>query len=278
MFNREEYLQKIKEKNPNTDPRLIALTPTELLKVWREPITQNYFTTLFNEWKPDPQKNILLFLPCTSVKPYSESNLYKTILEKLEKENIRNQIQIITISDLFACVPEQYERWYPITSYECPPMISGIIDKDLEFNQEDYSIMFGRLYLKIAQFLTKFNTNYPYKFSYTKGIYFQLINFASSHSKVYVKEILTTQRSNIIKGEEGQMYWSYNGLKDEQSLQYLINDIKQALVDREKSLTDVHETHLETHELLEGVSNSLPLQTDTTTKIEEPKGDNQNGI
>ncbi len=67
------------------------------------------------EYEP-PERDILLVIPCSQAKPYSDSRTHSVLWDKLgdRTENIHK----VTISGMYGPVPEQFETEEPVLSYE----------------------------------------------------------------------------------------------------------------------------------------------------------------
>jgi len=62
-------------------------------------------------------KDILLFLPCSYKKPYSESETHRRIISLLEKMKIRKGIHEVMLSNA-GVVPREFENFYPFNAYD----------------------------------------------------------------------------------------------------------------------------------------------------------------
>ena len=64
-----------------------------------------------------PKRGILLFLPCSFVKPYYESKTHKKITGVLKGAGIRDYIDEVMITSA-GVVPREYENLYPFNAYD----------------------------------------------------------------------------------------------------------------------------------------------------------------
>lgn len=72
-----------------------------------------------SRWQPNPQKDIVLFLPCSDHKPYRDSHSHRAILRHLsERLGSVSRIQKVTISGLYGPVPEELEDEHPVLGYD----------------------------------------------------------------------------------------------------------------------------------------------------------------
>lgn len=77
--------------------------------------TPSSFNVLSLEHQPDPSKEILLVIPCSKQKPYSDSRTHRAIFDRLEP--VREKIHKLTISGLYGPVPQEYETDAPVLEY-----------------------------------------------------------------------------------------------------------------------------------------------------------------
>ncbi|WP_017306305.1 tRNA-guanine transglycosylase [Spirulina subsalsa] len=71
-------------------------------------------------FQPSDKKRILLIIPCSGGKPYSQSRSHRFIKERLEKNLSDRQklIHKVTLSGLYGPVPEEYEQETQIVEYD----------------------------------------------------------------------------------------------------------------------------------------------------------------
>lgn len=74
------------------------------------------FSLFSREYHPPDKKDVLLLIPCSQKKPYSESRTHSVLFDKLEGQTDR--IHKVTISGMYGPVPEEYERETPVLEYE----------------------------------------------------------------------------------------------------------------------------------------------------------------
>lgn len=70
----------------------------------------------YSEYSPAETASILLILPCSQEKPYSDSRTQQAVLSRLEE--FRGAIHKVSISGLYGPVPEEFEKSEPVMSYE----------------------------------------------------------------------------------------------------------------------------------------------------------------
>lgn len=69
-----------------------------------------------NGYHPPEDAEVLLILPCSQEKPYSESRTQQAVLSRLEE--YRDRFHKISVSGLYGPVPEEFEETDPVMSYE----------------------------------------------------------------------------------------------------------------------------------------------------------------
>lgn len=74
------------------------------------------FDILQYEYQPPTEASILLILPCSQEKPYSESRTQQAVLSQLEEH--RDEFHKISVSGLYGPVPVSYETLQPVLEYE----------------------------------------------------------------------------------------------------------------------------------------------------------------
>jgi queuine/archaeosine tRNA-ribosyltransferase len=74
------------------------------------------FNLFSREYQPPKDKDVLLLIPCSQKKPYSESRTHSVLFDKLTGETDR--IHKVTVSGMYGPVPEEYERETPVLEYD----------------------------------------------------------------------------------------------------------------------------------------------------------------
>lgn len=96
-----------------------ALMSNEKIRKWHTFISEHYL--------PPRDKLLLLFYPCSAIKPYTASRSYRALFKTLAKlGSKRKLVHVITVSEPFALVPEEYynreTEWHDWKHdwYDCP--------------------------------------------------------------------------------------------------------------------------------------------------------------
>ncbi|MGL5062209.1 MAG: DUF5591 domain-containing protein, partial [Microcoleus sp.] len=83
--------------------------------------TSDDFNILKRGYYPPQDKRVLLIVPCSGDKPYSQSRSHRLIEERLEKAVGQEKIKLVhkvTLSGLYGPVPEECENEPPILGYD----------------------------------------------------------------------------------------------------------------------------------------------------------------
>lgn len=95
------------------------------------PEVTRFRTRVKDRWRKSPLTDILLLLPCSAKKPYSESithkALHKTVIESRNPE----VIQEVIVTSPLGLVPKELERFYPACNYDIP--VTGHWDMDEKY-------------------------------------------------------------------------------------------------------------------------------------------------
>lgn len=78
-------------------------------EVWQDYIRRWY--------RPPEERKILLFLPCSYAKPYSESATHKGIIKALKETGMRENIHEVMLSNA-GVIPREFENLYPFNAYD----------------------------------------------------------------------------------------------------------------------------------------------------------------
>jgi predicted RNA-binding protein len=69
-----------------------------------------------DDYEPPDEESVLLVIPCSQQKPYSQSRTHRVVQDALSQ--YWNKVHKVTLSGLFGPVPEAYEEAGPVKSYE----------------------------------------------------------------------------------------------------------------------------------------------------------------
>ncbi len=105
-----------------------------------------------NDYQPPSEADVLLILPCSQEKPYSESRTHQAVISRLE--DYRERYHKVSISGLYGPVPEDFEEADPVMSYE---YVLTTADND------QVELVANRL----AQYLNQYGEKFDHILAYT---------------------------------------------------------------------------------------------------------------
>ena len=102
-------VSKPQKRKQNLDERIISLK-----------YTPDDFDILKNGYEPPLGKRVLLIIPCSGGKPYSQSRSHRLIAERLEQAlgEKTKLLEKVTLSGLYGLVPSEYEQETPVLGYD----------------------------------------------------------------------------------------------------------------------------------------------------------------
>ncbi|MHA1135253.1 MAG: DUF5591 domain-containing protein [Candidatus Thorarchaeota archaeon] len=109
----------VEEFTPTTGADVVPLIGPES---YNSPVVRRYREFLGSRYTPPPGKRIVLLLPCSAKKPYSDSKSHRRYLETIENalgRTMGNVAQVILTSPL-GVVPRELERIFPAQNYDIP--------------------------------------------------------------------------------------------------------------------------------------------------------------
>ncbi|MEM0054156.1 MAG: DUF5591 domain-containing protein [Nitrososphaeria archaeon] len=235
------------------DKELIFRNPLEVYRglILNKKI-QKWHEFISNQYLPPYGKSLILFYPCSAVKPYTLSRTYRTLFRTLSNfGEKRKLIHVITVSEPFALVPEEYynrkTEWYDWENdwYECP----GLFEWWCRRNKTNYDKKYADMCIDIlsnviARFLKRVKLNEEFKslrlmgfvrtYSSSLKVTYNnthriLLEEASKKSQVKLL-LLPTRKfiANLIR-KRGRAAWDFYGISHPLMQQYLFVKIKQLL-------------------------------------------------
>jgi len=109
----------LEEFTPTTGADVVPLIGPES---YNSPVVRRYREYLESRYTPPSGKKIVLLLPCSAKKPYSDSKSHRRFLETIESalgNTLGNMAQVILTSPL-GIVPRELERIFPAANYDIP--------------------------------------------------------------------------------------------------------------------------------------------------------------
>ncbi len=106
LKNETPIMQKVKKVN--------CLGPSSYYR----PDFQLFRERVVERFEPEPGTRLIILLPCSATKPYSESPSHKRFLRVLRKFREFPSFQEIIITSPLGAIPRQLENIYPVNSYD----------------------------------------------------------------------------------------------------------------------------------------------------------------
>ncbi len=99
---------------------------------YHRPDFDEYRNRIIKRFEPEPWTSLIILLPCSAKKPYSESRSHKKYISILRKFHEFPYFQEIILTSPLGVVPRQLENVYPVNSYDIS--VTG------DWDQEEKSI------------------------------------------------------------------------------------------------------------------------------------------
>ncbi|MFW9998491.1 MAG: DUF5591 domain-containing protein [Candidatus Hodarchaeota archaeon] len=128
-------------------------------KLFRERAIKNF--------EPEPWTALIILLPCSAKKPYSESKSHKKYYNIIRKFPEFPTFQEFILTSPLGCIPRQLENVYPVNSYDIS--VTG------EWDSEEINIT-SKMLIKLIE---KYDPNIPI-ICHLKNQYLEIIKRASS--------------------------------------------------------------------------------------------------
>ncbi|OAQ53958.1 tRNA-guanine transglycosylase [Natrinema mahii] len=113
----------------------------------------NDFDIFTRSYEPPSAKEILLFIPCSQKKPYSQSRTHSILFDKLGPRV--DNIHKVTISGMYGPVPESFEQEQPVLEYDYVLAKEDIDQIELVTNRvQRYLVQYGDQFDHIVGYVT----------------------------------------------------------------------------------------------------------------------------
>jgi archaeosine synthase len=161
----KEYFDIIKYNSPmvQKSKNLRCLGPSS----YNRPDFQHFRERLINNFEPEPWTKLIILIPCSARKPYSESISHRKYYSIMRKFPEFPSFQELIITSPLGCVPRQLENIYPVNSYDIS--VTG------EWDNEEIKITTEML-IKVIE---KYDSNIPI-ICHLKNSYVEIARRASS--------------------------------------------------------------------------------------------------
>ncbi|MFW9794552.1 MAG: DUF5591 domain-containing protein [Candidatus Thorarchaeota archaeon] len=157
---------------------------------YNAPAVRRFRETVANRYSPAPDKKIVLLLPCSARKPYSDSKSHRRFFEVIDAElgNVQPRIAEVILTSPLGLVPRELERIFPAAQYDIP--VTG------DWDSEEIAIGANAL----STHLKKFNES-TVVVAHVSGGYLDIVKAAELEIKqsiVYTShETSTTSREGL---------------------------------------------------------------------------------
>ncbi|ABL78677.1 DUF5591 domain-containing protein [Thermofilum pendens] len=211
-----------------------ALTSNKKVVGWLKFIAESY--------TPPPEKKVLLFYPCSTVKPYHESRSYKALYKTLESlGEKRRLIHVVAVSEPFGAVPEEYfyewEEWY-----DCPGLFEWWCRAHGQPYEREYAEKSIELLASyVAAFLKRTKSSYAHRVAFVRTYtsklrispshtHRRIIELASKASGVEVELLPPKEVVEEIVRTYGAGAWNRQGVAHPAAQEYLRGYLERLLV------------------------------------------------
>ncbi len=153
---------------------------------YNRPDFQGFRERLIKRFTPESWTKLIIILPCSAKKPYSESRSHQKFHGVLRKYRDSPDFQEIILTSPLGAIPRQLEDIYPVNSYDIS--VTG------EWDNEEITIASNML----ISLLEKFDENIPILCHVKDSGYVKIIENARSKikNKIYFTEVTNNLTSN----------------------------------------------------------------------------------
>ena len=143
----KEYYKQLRLETPlSMESRLIkCIGPIS----YNRPDFREFRKRITTNFVPEPWTKLIIILPCSAKKPYSESKSHKMFYKVIRKFPEFPDFQEIILTSPLGAIPRQLENIYPVNSYDIP--VTG------EWDYEEIKIS-AKMLIKL---LKKYNEEIP---------------------------------------------------------------------------------------------------------------------
>ena len=232
------------------NPNLCFYTPKEVFQAISTNETVKRWLHYISELYEPPKKNLYLFFPCSTVKPYHESRSYRMLFKTLNDLGaLRDKIHIFTISEPFGLVPEEFygkeTEWHDWKRdwYDAPGLFQWWVKRmGLPYEEEYVDRSIELLARYVAKFLTRavsinpdvklvgFVRTYTSKLTRKKDhTHRRILERASELAGVRVEILPKKELVRRIVMERGKVAWDMYGVAHPLALKCLQEVLKNLL-------------------------------------------------
>ncbi len=161
----KEYFDIIKYETPirQKSKKIRSIGPLS----YNRPDFKQFRERTIKNFEPEPWTTLIILLPCSAKKPYSESKSHKKFYNITRKFPEFPTFQEMILTSPLGCIPRQLENVYPVNSYDIS--VTG------EWDSEEINIA-SEMLIKLIE---KYDPNIPI-ICHLKNEYLEIVNSASS--------------------------------------------------------------------------------------------------
>ncbi len=161
----KEYFDIIKYETPirQKSKKIRLIGPLS----YNRPDFKQFRERTIKNFEPEPWTTLIILLPCSAKKPYSESKSHKKFYNSTRKFPEFPTFQEMILTSPLGCIPRQLENVYPVNSYDIS--VTG------EWDSEEINIA-SEMLIKLIE---KYDPNIPI-ICHLKNEYLEIVNSASS--------------------------------------------------------------------------------------------------
>ena len=142
-----EYLDRQLKVFPRVTPYIRA---NDIMSLGR-PDLVDYRNKISSSYNRPDGKDILLLIPCSARKPYSQSESHQRIIEALSR--LRSRVHEVIVTSPVGLVPRDLESIYPAAFYDIPVIGKWFEDEKLMINEMLTGYLKRNNYSKIIAFV-----------------------------------------------------------------------------------------------------------------------------
>ncbi|MHA1350582.1 MAG: DUF5591 domain-containing protein [Promethearchaeota archaeon] len=197
-----QYFNILKYETPLTQTKKVINCHSSLS--YNRQDFQGFRERLIKRFTPESWTKLIIILPCSAKKPYSESRSHKKFHSVIRKYRDFPDFQEIILTSPLGAIPRQLEDIYPVNSYDIS--VTG------EWDSEEIAIAANML----ISLLEKFDESIPILCHVKDSGYFKIIENVRSkiNNKIYFTEVknhLTSDESLLSLEEKiSELKDSYN--------------------------------------------------------------------
>ncbi|MHA1769136.1 MAG: DUF5591 domain-containing protein [Candidatus Thorarchaeota archaeon] len=108
----------MEEFTPTSGPKHLPLIGPES---YNSPAVKRFRERVSERYTPPEVKSVVLLLPCSARKPYSDSKTHRRFLSAIDSvPGIRGELAEVILTSPLGVVPRELERMFPASSYDIP--------------------------------------------------------------------------------------------------------------------------------------------------------------